>query len=116
MYSLPMLALLLVVTGLLIHGAYGVVGKQLESEEHVAELSEKANALSSRKADLESRLQLLETEEGIIKEIKEKYSVSREGEYVVVLVDEAEEPVPVEDSEEFWGKKWLNSIKNLWRD
>lgn len=64
MYSLPMLALLLVVTGLLIHGAYGVVGKQLESEEHVAELSEKANALSSRKLILSQGYSYLRLRKG----------------------------------------------------
>jgi cell division protein FtsB len=66
----------------------GVLEKERESAELARALEEKAVALALREAELNRNIARLETEEGIREEIKERYSVTEEGEYVAVIVDE----------------------------
>ncbi|MEX0932324.1 MAG: hypothetical protein WDZ61_00320 [Parcubacteria group bacterium] len=115
LYSLPVLILLLVVTGFLSQGALGVVGKQMESERHLEELEGKAAVLSARRAELEGNIRALETEDGVIEEIKGKFSVTEEGEYVAILVDEVRKASTTEPEEETWSSKWWHLVKSLWQ-
>ena len=85
LYSFPSLIILLVITFFLAKGAIGVIGKSLESYQRSKNLEEKAEALAVREQELKEGIARLQTEEGVKNEIKERFSVTQEGEYVAVL-------------------------------
>jgi cell division protein FtsB len=113
-YSLPVLGILLVLAVVLGQGAVGIFKKQMESADYVRDLEARAESLDYRTKELEANIGLLDTEEGVIKEIREKFSVSEEGEYVVVIVDEPVRPMAVEEDEGGSRRGWWNFIKSLW--
>ncbi|MDP2651179.1 MAG: septum formation initiator family protein, partial [bacterium] len=104
-YSLPSLIALLILCTLLIKGAYGVVEKQVESAQRVSELEAKVQALRERSLELEANIGRLDTEEGLIEEIKEKFSVTREGEQVAIIVDQIEPDSATLPQEKSWFKR-----------
>ena len=87
-YSFPSLIVLLIITFFLAKGALGVIDKSLESYRRSKNLEEKAETLALREQKLKEGIARLETEEGIKDEIKERFSVTQEGEYVAILVDD----------------------------
>ena len=87
-YSLPFLVLLFIITFILAKGAIGVLGKGRESVEMTRNLKEKAASLAMREMELKEDIARLETEEGLREEIRDKFSVTEEGEFVAVIVDE----------------------------
>jgi len=87
-YSIPSLIILSLVTFLLMRGAIRVVSKEQESSGRSQKLTERAAALVIREQKLKDSVAHLETEEGIKDEIKGRFSVTQEGEYVAVIVDE----------------------------
>jgi len=107
LYSLPSLFIFGVITIFLIHGAYGVMKKGIESRSKINILNDKKINLLQRQDELKNSIQTIQTEEGIDKEIKEKFSVSKEGEKVVVIVD----PKPIATSTEAKSAPWY---KRLW--
>ncbi len=114
LYSLPALAILAIFAILLTKGAVGVVGKQRESARHLRELRQEAQALSARSDMLKKDIDRLNTEEGIVKEIKEKFNVSEEGEHVAILVDQQASEKSAEALESAWYKEFWNSLSRLW--
>jgi cell division protein FtsB len=107
LYSTPALVGFALVTLFLIHGAYGVVMKDWESSQKVDDLNIKLQNLTDRQTELKDSIQSLQTDEGIDKEIKEKFSVSRDGEHVVVIVD----PKPIATTTDLYDTPWY---KRLW--
>jgi cell division protein FtsB len=116
LYSWPSLVLAAVITFFLVKGATGVMLKERKSAERVRNLESQAKELESRQGELESSIARLQTEDGILEEIREKFSVSREGEYVAIIVDEKKATTTVEQTtgERFRG--WWESLKGLWRE
>src|SRR4051812_24741836 len=87
MYSTPALVALAIVVVFMARGSYQVVEKMNESKTHVRDLESQVNTLKSRKVELERNINKLQTAEGVDSEIKGKFSVSKEGEKVAVIVD-----------------------------
>jgi cell division protein FtsB len=114
LYSLPALAALLVVTVLILHGTYGVLKKQRESAMHVKELEAKVEALSNRQAELKTDISKLQTDEGIDTEIKTKFSVTREGEHVAVIVDPKDESDDSATTTPHWYSGIIDKFFSLW--
>ncbi|MDO8565284.1 MAG: septum formation initiator family protein [bacterium] len=108
-YSWPALVLLVLVAFFLAKGAVGMIAKERQSAGRVAELDAKATALALREQSLEAGIAKLGTEEGILEEIKDKFSVTREGEYVAIIVDEKSKDKSAENKE-IWYKKLWNAI------
>ena len=111
LYSTPVLIIVLVVSLFIARGAYGVMKKENESARHVEVLVEKVAELEARKGELRQNIEKLETEKGIEEEIKEKFSVSREGERVVVIVDQEETATASATSTVSWYERFLNIFK-----
>lgn len=105
-YSIPSLILLFLVALLLLNGVIGVLGKEFASRKQARELEDKMALLRAREAELEVDIARLQTEEGIEKEIKEKFSVVQEGEHVAVLVDERKTASSTDDGEAWYKKIW----------
>lgn len=114
LYSTPALAVLLIVTLLIIRGAYGVIMKERESAGYVTNLENKVMALSDRQTELKSDITRLQTEEGIDTEIKTRFSVAKTGEHVVVIVDPRGEASSTESESTHWYARLWQSFKNLW--
>ncbi len=88
LYSWPALVLMALLTFFLAKGATGVMIKERESAEMVSKLEAEKREIESREAALLSGIARLQTEEGIIEEIRAKFGVTRDGERVAVIVDE----------------------------
>lgn len=110
-YSLPSLFILAVITFILAKGAVGVLGKGRESSEMTRNLEEKTVSLAMREIELKENIERLETEEGIREEIRDKFSVTEEGEFVAVIVDERRATSSGENMDLPWYKRfWLAII------
>jgi cell division protein FtsB len=108
-YSWPTILLVAVITFFFAKGAVGVMLKERESAERVAKLEAQASAMEAREALLKEGIARLQTDEGVREEIKEKFSVTEEGEYVAIIVDERL-PEPSEAEALPWYKKLWNAI------
>lgn len=107
LYSMPALAALLVMTVLLVKGAYTMVLTERESAEGAEFLALEVASLSAREAVLGEAIEKLNTEDGIEEEIKSKYNVAREGEYVAVIVDRPERgATTTQEKKSWWKRAW----------
>jgi hypothetical protein len=104
-YSIPVLAILLVLTALIAKGTYGVMMKRAESANHVETLKAK-----------NKNIDRLSTPEGVDREIKEKFSVSKAGEEVAIIVDPKALATSTESTKEPFYKRWWNTVRGLWED
>ena len=68
-------------------GTWGVYQKASLAREQRERFEQELIQLQVRHADLEAKLNALTTERGIEEEIRERYSVAKKGESVVVIVD-----------------------------
>ena len=86
-YSPWVFIILLVITVVLIKGAWGVFFKQQESAQNLDKVRAELAKAEQREAELETHVSYLKTEEGIEEEIRDKYSVARPGEELVLIVE-----------------------------
>ena len=111
MYSIPSLVVLLIIAFFLARGAVRVVDKERESSERAKDLKERATALVLREQELSHGIARLQTEEGVRDEIKERFNVTQEGEYVAVIVDDRKVSTSTDSSLWSWYKKlWVAII------
>src|SRR3989344_2399984 len=107
-YSIPSLIILSIIALILTKGALGGMNKERTSSELSKDLEEKAAALVLREQELREGVRRLETEEGIKDEIREKFSVTEEGELVAVIIDDRGASSSTDSSTLPWYKKlWL---------
>lgn len=88
-----------------LYATYRVYDKKQQSAHDVVEAEQRLIALSSKNTVLLEDIDRLQTEEGLEAEIRNKYSVAKGSEQVVVLVEE--EPAPVATTTEkkgMWAK------------
>jgi cell division protein FtsB len=110
-YSIPSIIILALVTVMLIKGAVGIVLKERESARLVKDLEVRAELLENREMELKNDINRLQTEEGIIEEIKGKFRVSEEGEYVAIIVEDRARVAVAEEEESLpWYKRFWNAI------
>lgn len=87
LYSRNVIIVLCVVTILLVRGAWGVMEKNLESKKNVVLLEDQLSEARKKNEELSKHIAILNTEEGVESEIRQKFSVSKEGEQVAVIID-----------------------------
>lgn len=97
----------------LVKGTFGVMLKERASASKVGELEEQSQALELRETELNSEIAKLQTEEGIIEEIRDKFSVTREGEYVAIIVNDRPEATTTEKTVSDRFKEWLEKIMRM---
>lgn len=97
-YSRGMRVFLAVLALYSIYATYQVYDKKQESAQAVVEAEQRLIALSSKNTVLLEDIDRLQTDEGLEAEIRNKYSVAKGSERVVVLVEE--EPVPASTTTE----------------
>ena len=88
LYSKPVVALLFMATGFLLVAAYDryevAVGTKHRLDTRQAEL----DALSNRAEILEAKVRYLKDDRGVEEELRSRFDVAKEGEEVVVIVDD----------------------------
>ena len=113
-YSAPSLIVLTIIVLLLAKGAVKIVDKERESSERARDLEEKTSVLILREQELREGIARLKTEEGIKDEIKGKFSVTQEGEYVAIIVDERRLSTSTDSSTSPWYRKFWDAIMSLY--
>lgn len=112
LYSWPSIFLVLVITFFLAKGASGVMVKERQSAGRVETLESEAAKLEGREAELKNSIERLSTDEGIMEEIRQKFSVTKEGEYVAIIVDERARATSTDELKTWYQKLWSAIIKN----
>ncbi len=82
------LFLLLGVLVIFVYNVVGLIKKERETNEKKSLVLDEIDSLKKREEALSTDIKKLETEQGIEDLIREKYQVVREGEKIVVIVDE----------------------------
>lgn len=86
-YSRPTLVALIILAALAVKGTWNVYWKYEESKENLLKTEQQADALRAREYALTAQIAALNTEKGVEREIRKKFSVVKDGEQVIVLVD-----------------------------
>lgn len=116
LYSWLSLALLAVMTFFLVKGAFGIIQIERKSAEKVSELEREAAELREREEELEAEIARLKTPEGVVEAIKDKFSVTREGEYVAIIIDERSRATSSKKESQGWLAGLWQGVKNLWQE
>jgi cell division protein FtsB len=96
-------------------GVRGVYFKTRITSSRENQSIEKLSALGSQKEQLENEINLLECDFGIEARLRNFYSLGKDGEVVIIIIDEEEDPVIIEKPKGFMNKtmSWFRSINLL---
>ncbi|MEK7115623.1 MAG: septum formation initiator family protein [Patescibacteria group bacterium] len=91
LYSKITLAVLFIAFVFIAHSTYGLWLKNRETEKTLNVLKNELAELTAKENNLASRVEALGTDKGTEEVIREKFKVAKEGEGVIVVVDQKEE-------------------------
>ena len=106
-YSKYTIAFLFLVLTLLVNGTWGIFSKMRESKGKLEASQGRYESVKKRHEALDSQIKHLGTETGLEEEIRTRYNLSREGENVIVLVDNKDiidDSDANKDNGGFWSK------------
>ncbi len=104
-YSKISLVILLVIIIPLAHATYGIYQKEQLSSVNFNSAKKEYDDLKAREDMLNSEIGRLQTDEGIEEDIRNKFSVAKPGEQVIVIFDkEGTSSVENHQKESFWQK------------
>ncbi|HPB60402.1 MAG TPA: septum formation initiator family protein [Candidatus Paceibacterota bacterium] len=86
--GLPMAILAVLVLLIFVRAAWKMYQRDALSRDNLKMAEEQLAALKAREADLQTKIKALETPRGIEEEIRANFSVAKEGEKVISLVEE----------------------------
>jgi len=110
--SRAVFVILVVVTGLLVQGAYGVLQKKRDTNQDLVKAKQSLVMAEARKQDLTVSIETLKTPQGLEREIRDRFSVAKSGEEIVLIVDPKAEVKPELERVSVWQKLW-EWIKNI---
>ena len=88
LYSPIILLLLAIILVLLLRGVWSVYTKAYVSSKNLEQEHYEFDKLNERQAHLAASLEYLKTDQGIEGEIRNKFRVVKDGEFVAVIIDE----------------------------
>lgn len=91
LYSKVMLIILAIIVVWLFFAVFDMYKKERDTGLKSAEQREILNELEERETALQDEINRLSTEKGIEEEIRSKFEVGREGEEMIIIVDNPEE-------------------------
>lgn len=98
MFSVPVLILLFIILFFVAKGSWGVYKKYSLSKNELENSQSDLALLEEKKKTIEAKIEKLNTETGVEKEIRSKFDVAREGEKLIVIVeDKITEEIVVEE-------------------
>lgn len=105
---------LIVLLGILVVFIYNIVGlieKERETTKKKNMILSNIETLRARENSLSKDIEKLKTEEGVEETIRDKYQVVKEGEKMVIIVDEEKKEVPLVEKETKHGfVEWIKGI------
>ena len=111
MQSKPILGILAVVLVFFIWGVVGFIGKARETSRNKQIAEDKIAQLQKEKDKLSADITKLKTDQGIEESIREKFGLAKEGEGMIVVVDDkTTSPTEASNSSgSFWGffRNWF---------
>lgn len=111
LHSRYALAVLIVVLLLLSRGVWGIYAKYEKSQALVEKSKADLAILQSRQDTLTKSIEALNTEEGREKELRDRFGVVRQGEKMIILVDDTAPVRPsVNAINDSWWQKFLESL------
>ena len=81
-----------------------------ENAHRVSALEQESALLVSHEGDLNAEIAKLKTEDGVVEAIKEKFSATRSGEHVAVIIDERVKATSTDKKSKTWYRKLLDVI------
>jgi cell division protein FtsB len=111
LYSRSSVAVLLIILAFLAHATWNVFTKERESAANVIEASREHDKLQSRQQVLTVEIQRLSTDQGVEEEIRNKYSVSKPGEHLLIIVDNASSTASTSQTHESWWDRFKKLFK-----
>ena len=116
LHSRPFLVFLLIPIGFVGYAAHNAYEAQQAATERRAELSQDLGALVERTTALEDDIEALSDEHGIERALRQRYELAKEGEEVIVLIEEeGEELTPVAPAEPE-KESWWQGLTRLFTD
>lgn len=100
----------IILGGILVFSAlnvWDVYKKYAESKNNISGLQDRYASSQDRKVDLDGRIEYLHSERGVEEEIREKFNVAKDGEQVIVIVDQKPQEDGVVETNE-------NPIRRFW--
>lgn len=114
LYSKITLAVLFAAFVFIAHGTYGLWLKNRETGKTLNVLKNELAELTAKENNLASRVDALRTDKGIEEVIREKFKVAKEGEGVIVVVDEKSDQ-EITNVGGTWLSALLENIKNYFK-
>ena len=113
LYLVFIAILLLMITGFLIVSNWRILGKTMESVKLRQAAEVNLSEAAQRERELSIKLDELETEDGLDKEIRTRFPVAMPGEEVIMIVpgDDNEIETGTKANSENWWDKWVNFFK-----
>ena len=103
LHSKPVLVFLACLLLIFAWGIFGFMGKMRETIENKNIAESKLTQLQKEKEQLSSDIAKLKTNEGVEASIRDKFGLAKEGEGVIIIVDDKNKEEPKkEDSGGFW--------------
>ncbi|HEY4478505.1 MAG TPA: hypothetical protein VI775_01550 [Candidatus Paceibacterota bacterium] len=88
LYSPAILIILFIILFVLLKALYGAYSKEIISYNNLIKQKNEVEKLIEREKNLAQNVGYLKTDTGIESEIRSKFRVAREGEYLAVIVDD----------------------------
>ncbi|NCS99135.1 hypothetical protein GW764_03030 [Candidatus Parcubacteria bacterium] len=104
LYSKFTLFVLLIILALIIHGAWGIYQKNRTVKNDLVKLEKTLSEHEERKDRLESQIERLDSDVGKEELLREKYSLSKEDEKAIFILDSEEPEQIAEEEKGFFGK------------
>lgn len=104
LYGSTVRIILIIVLIFLIKPTWNIYKKSRESEENLRRAEQELKTLEKREEEISKNLESIKSEEGRDEEIRSKLGVAKEGETVVVIVEDKEpapQPAAVEEAGAF---------------
>ena len=109
-YSRPTLVLLAVLLVVTLNSTWKMYEKASLAREQKNRLENELESLKARELDLQAKIANLKTERGLEEEIRGRFSVAKNGESVVVVVDPSSEGTSTQD-ESVIGGLWHKFLR-----
>jgi len=103
LYSYPVLIFLLIILFFVVKGSFGVYQKYSFSKSELNKSNEELVVLEDQKTNIVAKVDRLGTETGIEKEIRSKFDVAKEGENLIVIVEDEVVAEEVVEESGFFG-------------
>jgi len=110
--SKPVLAILATLLFFFAWSVFGFWGKMTDTRDNKKIVEDKVNELEEKKVILETDIEKLQTEKGIEENIREKFGWAKEGEKVIIIVEDKNE-VNTENEKQSGG--FFFFFKNLFK-